>query len=350
MHVAASPLRGDMNFDWHLINFFTCLGFTAVPLFLMMSGHLLLTSEKTLDISVLLKKRLPHLAIPLAGWTVVAVLWRWLTSSDHSLSAIYDGLVSSLSSPAWVHFWYMYSLIAFYLLSPIICGGLRALDKKGHILVLTIIALISLRTILRLFLPESVAVFLNIDALNKLTPFGGYLATFILGYYLGNLKQRIPNIILISASVIILGIIVFGTYYLTATTGEFNQNFQSQASGFEVVLASCIFLLFKQNMDKESKVLKHIPIVPLSLSIYLMHNILLSMMGYISIFSATTFLRTVFVTASNFAICFITMKTVTTIKPICYLASGMTYEAACKTCNWVYTYNKIKKALRDKKK
>lgn len=131
MHVAASPLRGDMNFDWHLINFFTCLGFTAVPLFLMMSGHLLLTSEKTLDISVLLKKRLPHLAIPLAGWTVVAVLWRWLTSSDHSLSAIYDGLVSSLSSPAWVHFWYMYSLIAFYLLSPIICGGLRALDKKG---------------------------------------------------------------------------------------------------------------------------------------------------------------------------------------------------------------------------
>ena len=37
------------------------------------------------------------------------------------------------------------------------------------------------------------------------------------------------------------------------------------------------------------------------------------------------------------------MKTVATIKPLCYLLTGISYKTACETCNWIYTYNKIKK-------
>ena len=129
--------------------------------------------------------------------------------------------------------------------------------------------------------------------------------------------------------------------FRTKVTEFFNQTFQHQYAGFEVVLAGCLFLLFKQNCNKPSKLLKHIPIIPLALPIYLMHNILLSMMGYV--FNVTNLWDTLSITALNFAICFITMKTVATIKPICYLATGMSYEDACKSCNWVYTFNKLKK-------
>lgn len=78
MHTAAGPLRAGVNTDWHLLNVCTSLAFTAVPLFFMMSGYLLMTSRKTADISVLLRHRLPRLVVPLAGWTVVAVLWQAL--------------------------------------------------------------------------------------------------------------------------------------------------------------------------------------------------------------------------------------------------------------------------------
>lgn len=70
MHTAAGPLRAGVNTDWHLLNVCTSLAFTAVPLFFMMSGYLLMTSRKTADISVLLRHRLPRLVVPLAGWTV----------------------------------------------------------------------------------------------------------------------------------------------------------------------------------------------------------------------------------------------------------------------------------------
>ena len=39
---------------------------------------------------------------------------------------------------------------------------------------------------------------------------------------------------------------------------------------------------------------------------------------------------------------FLIMKTVATIKPICYIATGISYEKACGSCNWIYTFNKIK--------
>ena len=61
MHTAAGPLRAGINTGWHLLNVCTSLAFTAVPLFFMMSGYLLMTSRKTADISVLLRHRLPRL-------------------------------------------------------------------------------------------------------------------------------------------------------------------------------------------------------------------------------------------------------------------------------------------------
>lgn len=46
MHTAAGPLRAGINTGWHLLNVCTSLAFTAVPLFFMMSGYLLMTSGK----------------------------------------------------------------------------------------------------------------------------------------------------------------------------------------------------------------------------------------------------------------------------------------------------------------
>lgn len=104
MHTAAGPLRAGVNTDWHLLNVCTSLAFTAVPLFFMMSGYLLMTSRKTADISVLLRHRLPRLVVPLAGWTVVAVLWQALLGHTLTPGAIWARLVAALHGPAMIHF------------------------------------------------------------------------------------------------------------------------------------------------------------------------------------------------------------------------------------------------------
>ena len=346
MHVAAGPLRSTLNLDWHLMNIVTCFAFTAVPLFLMMSGYLILNSEKTADVSFLFKKRLPHLAIPLITWTVVAVLYRQVTSGAISFGGIFEGLVSAIQSPAWVHLWYMYSLITLYIISPLLYGGLKSLSKKGHILVFSLCCLFSAQTMLQALLPEFLKPFINISILNDLFFLNGTLAIFILGYYLGNFAKKIPNLALIGATLALLAVIIVGTYKLTVKNGQFDQTFQYQYSGFEVVLAACVFLLFKQNFNKPCRLFKAIPIIPLSLPIYLMHNILLSFMGFFV--TAVTFWDTIYITAINLVICFVVMKTAATIKPLCYLVTGMNYKTACETCNWIYTFNKFKKHSKEK--
>lgn len=338
MHVASGPLRGALNRDWHFINLFTCAGFTAVPLFFMMSGYLLLSGKKSMNIDVLLKKRLPRLLVPLCAWTVVALLWKaW---QAHSLSGFRSGLVAALSTPAWTHFWYMYTLIALYVLSPILCGGLQSLDPKGRVFVLILALLPTVQAILRLLLPDKLTALVNLDIIDKVTVYGGHLSTFVLGYYLGSMKKRIPNGWLLLAAGVLLGTITFGTYRLTVQAGQFIQSFQNQACGFEILLAAVVFLMFKQNADRESRFLKRVPIVPLSLAIYLMHGILLSMLG--SFLTVSSFFDTVCVTLLTFALCFAATKTAATVKPLCYPVTGLSYRNACESCNWVYTWRKIK--------
>ena len=337
MHTAASPLRGGIDPGWHGMNILTSLAFTAVPLFFMMSGYLLLTSEKTADVSYLLKKRLPHLLVPLAGWTVVAVLWIAVLNRDFSAASIGGNLLSALHTPAWIHFWYMYTLIALYVISPILYGGLRTLDKTGHIFLFCLICLISVQAMVQTLFP---ALSLHIDLIDKLGMFGGTVALFLLGYYLGTLERKIPNWLLAAVALVTLVVIIVGTWQRSAQAGQYDAAFQNQGAGFEVLLAACIFLLCKQTCNRPGKFFRAVPVIPLSLAIYMMHNISLSMLeGKVLI---TTFWDTLWVTAVNLVLCFLVTKTVATVKPLCYLATGMTYDTACRSCNWIYTFRKLK--------
>ena len=197
MHTAAGPLRAGINTGWHLLNVCTSLAFTAVPLFFMMSGYLLMTSRKTADISVLLRHRLPRLVVPLAGWTVVAVLWQMFLAHTLTPGAIWAQLVAALNGPVMVHFWYLYTLIALYVLSPILYGGIRTLGKSGRVYLFVLAAAVSVHTVLLTVLPDGAAQYVDLDIFGKLKIFGGHMATFVLGYLLGSYEKKIPNWLLV---------------------------------------------------------------------------------------------------------------------------------------------------------
>lgn len=344
MHVAAGPLRGEVSPGWHTLNILTALAFAAVPLFFMMSGYLLLTDEKTADVVTLLKKRLPRLIVPLATWSVVAVVWNLLSTSSFSVGALVNGLITALHSPQAVHFWYMYTLIALYSLSPLLYGGLNNLNQKGHALVLCVCLIISVRSMLVAILPDSMDRFLQIDLLDKLQFFGGHLCTFILGYYLGKTKTKLPRWALAVTVMLLWAVVTVGTWQRTKVTGTFDQTFQSQSAGFEVLLAACLFLLTKQTVSKPSQFLTAMPVIPLSVGIYMMHNILISVLHRFGVVEQGLW-GTLGMTVAVFVICYLTVKTAMTVKPLCYLLTGMPYKTACKTCNWVFTFRKKRKEL-----
>ena len=335
MHAASGPLRAAPDLNWMFLNLCTSFAFTAVPLFLMMSGHLLLSSKKTLDVSVLFRKRLPRLIFPLIVWTVIASAWLVLQTGSFTLPAFAAQLFGAFSQPVMVHFWYMYTLIAIYLISPLLYAGLHGLDNKGKLLIFVLIGLVSFQTMCRQLAPASVDRYINFDIINKMQFFGGHLCTFVLGYYLGGSKRTVPNWLLIGLICVCLAGITAGTYLLTVRHGEYDATLQNQSAGFEILLASCIFLLFKQNLNKKVFLLHDLlrPIVSLSLPIYLAHNIVLSVLSYLGI-RAAGFLDTVGITVLVLVICLAGTMAATYIRPLCFPVNGLRASDARISCRW----------------
>ena len=344
VHSVGYVYKLEIGVEWSLVNLVLSFVYTSVPLFMMMSGYLTLSDERSADVPSLIKKRIPKILMPLIGWTAVSITVNCLLSHKLNFGGIVESVRDALSSPAWDHLWYLYTLLALYIIAPILYGGIKSLSRSGHILVLVIIAVVSLRTMLRAVFPPVVDAWLDVDVINKLEFFGGHLCTFILGYYLGKLEKKIPNWVLAIVLVVTLGVIFSGAFISYWRNGVANREFYIHSSGFEIVLASAVFLLFKQNISKPSKVLKKIPIVPLSFGIYLCHDIVLAFLRrWLDMYS---FVGSIIWIALTLIISYILIKTAATIKPICYIATGMSYKQACDSCNWVYTFRKIKSLIK----
>ena len=345
MHTAAAGLRGRVGLGWHGMNLITSLAFTAVPLFFMISGFLLLNDERTLEPRVLLRKRLPRLVVPLAAWSAVSVVRDALASGSFSLAAVGEKLLGALYGSVMTPLWFMYTLVALYVLSPLLCGGVRAMGKSGRRYVLVLAGLVSLSSMIKAFLPDTLDHWASPDLLNKLQALGGYMLIFLLGYELGTLEKKIPNALLAVAALVTYAVIVIGTWQLTVRHGVYDQAFQTQAAGFEVLLAVCLFLLAKQNLDRDCIWLHRIPAVPLLLPVYLMHGVLLRVFATLDI-RPMHFMGIVGCTLLNLLICYLTAKTLATVRPLCYLFTGMSYEKACGSCNWVYSVRRWRKKDR----
>lgn len=343
MHAASMPLRAGINTNWYVTNAFTCLGFTAVPLFFMMSGYLLMTSKKTEEMSVLVKKRLPRLIVPFIFWSFVAILWILYANDNMHLKPFMSEVVKSFSEPVMIHMWYMYTLIAIYLISPFLYAGIHNIKKEYHIVIFSIIVIVSAQAMLRALMPGPLKKLFMWDILSKMQFFGGHLCTFFLGYYLGMCKKKVPNKILILIATICFAVITIGTWFLTVKSGEFDQTFQVQSEGYEILFASCIFLLTKQNLNRTKKWVNVIikPLAGLSLPVYLCHNILLSIFAHYGI-GGSTFLNIIFLTIVTAVISFFIAKTMASIKPFCFLVNGVSFKTACKKLNWQYTFNWIR--------
>lgn len=342
MHTASDLLRLGITPQWEITNVCTSLAFTSVPLFLLMSGCLILSSPKTLDISYHLTRRLPHLLVPLGFWTVIAVVEVQLSQHTLSPATVLEGIVYSFHDPVMLHFWYMYQLVALYLLAPVLCAAFRSLDRSGHRYVLALTGAVTVHAMLTVALPASWSRFVNFDVFDRLKIFSGNLWSFILGYYLGGMKKKLPNWALALTGAGLLCAISLGSRALAQGSVGYEESFVNQNVGFEVALAACVFLLWKQNYRAKQGIIRFLrPVAALTFPIYMMHGLLLTLILY-SGYGPHGFLGAVRISVLVFLACFLCVKTAASIKPLCYLTTGMGYADACRTCNWQYTFRALR--------
>ncbi len=227
---------------WWICGVLNSISRTAVPIFFMMSGFLMLNNSDTLDIKGFYKKRVPHLLIPLLMWNIIYYLYNNYQSL--SVAEFFKQLINTGSS---YHLWFVYTMIGFYLLMPFLK---RITDNctLPQLWVFTVIILFT--STIRPFLNTVLPIYINLfDGLTN-----GYIPYMILGYLLGkskfDFKSRVAVYI---GGVIGLLMSLLGNWYFSSQDKLsliFNEAYRIN----HILCASAVFVLFKQiKWDKFNK-------------------------------------------------------------------------------------------------
>ncbi|MGK7376307.1 acyltransferase [Planococcus sp. 1R117A] len=307
----------DGKSSWLTANFFESFTRWCVPIFVMISGALILSDKREYTYQSFLKKRISKIFIPLLGWSILYFGFYFVQGRVELNPILF--IQRFLNNGISVHFWFIYMLLGLTLVSPLIKLMLKNATQKDltYFLVLWFYASVISRV-----LEHLVDITFNME-LFFVTDYVGY---YILGYYL--FTYELP---LALRRFLYVGL-AFGllfTFFLTfITTAEADGSFQSFWYGYHspnVVLASIgLFVLFKHSHYINSKKLPSIPhfINTTSFGIYLVHMMVLKFIAdyfpglWLDTHSAIAIPYRVFITVLISALIVLAMKKVPVLKSL----------------------------------
>lgn len=239
LHAATEPITiaDQMSPEgvilWWTTNIYNALARPAVPLFIMLSGALLLQPAKLKEpLRVFFKKRLNRIALPFLFWGGAYFAWRVFVYKEVlSTNSIIEGV---LTGP-YVHFWFFYLLVGLYLLAPALRVLVAYISRKTFSFLLTLwflgTAVVPLLGLLSDYHLNS-----NVFILT------GWVGYFLIGAY--SLKVHARSAVLCAILVLGLSWTIMGTYITVGTLGEWASQFFYDAFSFSMIGASVsLFLL-----------------------------------------------------------------------------------------------------------
>jgi len=263
--------------EWLTLNTYMTLLRWCIPVFFMLSGIIILDPKYDLSFKKLYTKALPRLVIALVFWSI---LYRTLSPITSILLNTKDVTINdwqriyteiAFGTP-WHHLWFMYAIIAIYILSPLLRVFTAHAEKKHYFYFLVIY-----------FIFGSVIPKIN-AAYNVHISFGvydlySYTGYFLAGYFfsrydLSSLQKKILYTVGILNIVYILGT---STYWGMVELRGSTQYFENMGP-HTMIFAFFIFVLAKNTISNSEwlqryKNNRYITLLAnCSLGIYLVHD------------------------------------------------------------------------------
>lgn len=186
LHVATPWLWRELDVNspfWITCLFFDVFGRSGVPVFLMISGALLLGKQESYP--SFFKKRFTRVLVPLVFWTIVyeikIALNHHYETGDVTWQNIYSILKNPFTGPVYDHLWFLYMIVGMYLITPFLRRVIPVLTKSD------LYYLFGLWIFSNVILPlvynyTSLRLGLNIPVVTA------YLGFYVVGYYLMQYK------------------------------------------------------------------------------------------------------------------------------------------------------------------
>lgn len=276
----SSPLLADYikspRAQWLAADFYNALTRFAVPVFVMITGVLLLGKEE--DVTVFLKKRLGRILLPFLFWSLVYVAYAYYNEEiayTGDTWATVKQVLHQLKYGSSYHLWYVYMLIGLYLIIPVLGKFIRNATEKEtlyFLLVWLVVMLFSQPYLIR-YNPQ-------VDV----RYFGGYIGYLVLGYYLANkqFNNRRMFVMMAALAVLAVAVITWGTAILYHHYNGISTLMYEPLSWPIVLSASAIFMMMRY-----TKPLKYPALISIrnfigkyNYGIYLGHALILTLLDY----------------------------------------------------------------------
>jgi surface polysaccharide O-acyltransferase-like enzyme len=216
---------------WCIVDVYQSIGRMGVPLFVMLTGALLLAPSKNEELGVFFKKRFARIGLPFVFWAVSYFLWDiYVENQQVSTSFFVQGI---LTGP-YFQFWYLYMLMGLYLLTPLLRLMVAQASEKlfRYFMVIWFVGV---------SLVPLITTFSSYDVNPNLFAIPGYVGYFVLGAYLVNV--RISRKYLVALLALGIALTAIGTFQVSRTIGGGTSFYFQEYLSPTMILASISFFL-----------------------------------------------------------------------------------------------------------
>lgn len=253
----------------HVINGF---GKFSVPVFVMISGALLLGKE--IDFFPFLQKRFLRVWVPFTVWVMITVLYHnFFENRQISFKKAFIDYLTMGAGNLYGHFWFIYMLLGLYLITPFV-NYFVVKAKTSEVVFFLVLCLVSC-SIFPL-INEFTGISIRLDLQN----FGGYLGYFVAGYVLKNSSLYLNKWIYVVGFLVGYGVTILGYYWQISPVGKTNPYFYQYLSPNVILMSICIFIFFRDVLNKEyfPKIMNALDAT--SFGIYLSHYLIITILSH----------------------------------------------------------------------
>lgn len=120
LHVSVGGYHGEAGtLLWYYTTGTDVLVRCCVPLFVMVSGSLLLESHGTESLKDFYKKRMAKVLVPILLWSMFYIVWGYFRENVQEDFTVSYVIQKFASGKPYYHLWYMYMLLGLYAFTPV---------------------------------------------------------------------------------------------------------------------------------------------------------------------------------------------------------------------------------------
>ncbi len=268
---------------WWFANIINSIAQISVPLFVMLSGYLLLSSSKSYGVGEFYKRRIKRIGVPYIAWAIIYLILQYGFLRERF--SFPDVLSRVINGSAYFHLYFVNIILGLYLITPVLKKFISSTSSNIQRYILAgLFSGVFLIYLINYILRPAVDPF---DGLGIFIP---YIPYYLAGYYLRNIKiskrafylSSIFVVVLISLTTILnyKNMQAFGWVNVFSPRGGFDYFYQHFS--LNVILMSLLGFVLLHNMPSlfskiRTPLLKKSVffVAPLVFGIYLIHPLLI---------------------------------------------------------------------------